>query len=91
MANVTDNQAEHRFELATDDGIAFAAYTLDQPVVTFTHTIVPDELRGRGIGTRLVGGALAIVRDRDWHVVPRCPFVAAYMEEHPETRGLLAR
>lgn len=90
MADVIDDTEESRFELTTDDGVAFAAYTLDPPVVTFTHTIVPEPLQGQGIGTRLVAGALAIVRERGWRVVPRCPFVAAYMEEHPETRDLLA-
>ena len=88
--DVTDNRGEHRFELATDDGLAVADYTLDPPVVTFTHTVVPDALQGQGIGTRLVEGALAIVRERGWRVVPRCPFVAGYMDRRPETRDLLA-
>jgi predicted GNAT family acetyltransferase len=58
-------------------------------VITFTHTEVPPELNGRGIGSTLVRGALEQVRFRGLKVVPKCPFVAAYMGKHPEFNDLL--
>ena len=87
---VTDNRAAHRFELATDAGGAFAAYELAGDTITFTHTVVPEAAEGHGVGSALVAGALAQVRDAGLRVVPRCPFVAAYIGRHPEWRGLLA-
>ncbi len=51
MTEVVDNRARHRFELEADGVIAFAAYHREDGIITFTHTIVPPELQGRGIGS----------------------------------------
>lgn len=87
---VTDNRAEHRYELAVDGEVAIAAYDREGDVVAFTHTAVPPRLEGRGIAGRLVAGALADVRARGLKVKPLCSFVAAYIERHPDTRDLIA-
>lgn len=81
--DVTDNQAEHRFELATDGQPAVAMYVLDGDIITFTHTIVPPGAEGHGVGSRLIAGALAEVKQRGLKVVPQCAFVAAYLKRHP--------
>ena len=86
--DVTDNQAEHRFELATDAGPAIAAYGLEGDTITFTHTVVPPEAEGHGVGSRLIAGALADVRARGLKVIPQCPFVRAYLQRHPEAATL---
>ena len=86
---VRDNPGEARFELAAGSALAIAAYRLDGGVISFTHTEVPPELAGRGIGTALVRGALAEARARGLVVRPRCPFVVAYMRRHKETQDLL--
>ena len=88
--DVVDNRAASRFELATDAGPAFAAYERDGDVMTFTHTVVPPEAEGQGVGGRLVAGALAQVRAEGMKIVPACSFVRAYVERHPEWRDLVA-
>ena len=88
--DVRDNPAEQRFELAAGGQTAFAAYRRDGDTMTFTHTIVPRELEGRGIGGRLVAGALDDVRTRGLKVVAQCSFVAAFIDRHPDCRDLLA-
>ena len=90
MDQVHDNAAEHRYELTVDGGTAIAAYQDEGGSRVFTHTLVPPELEGHGVGTRLVAGALADVRARGLKLVPHCPFVAAYVERHPEVWDLLA-
>ena len=90
MNEVVDNRTRHRFELEADGHIAFAAYERDDCAITFTHTIVPPELQGRGIGSTLIKAALGIVRAEGLKVVPKCPFVRAYIEKHSEERDLLA-
>lgn len=89
-SDVTDNRARCRFELPVEGHVAFAAYTLDGEVITFTHTVVPSELEGRGIASRLIGHALEDVKARGLRVVPQCPFVAAYIKKHPEWEAVLA-
>ena len=86
---VHNNQRAHRFELEIDGHLAKAWYRLSPGLITFTHTDVPDELAGRGIGSRLAKGALDIVRAEGLKVVPLCPFIAAYIGKHPEYADLL--
>jgi predicted GNAT family acetyltransferase len=88
-SSVRDNPALHRFELDAEGHTAAAYYTLAPGVITFTHTEVPAELNGRGIGSALVRGALEQVRARGLKVVAKCPFVSAYMSKHPEFNDLL--
>jgi predicted GNAT family acetyltransferase len=88
---VRDNPARSRFELDADGVTAVANYRRDGGgVLTFTHTEVPPQARHGGIASRLIEGALAVVRARGWKIVPRCSFVEAYVDKHPEVRDLLA-
>lgn len=87
---VRDDPASQRYELEVERGLAFIDYLRDGGKVIMTHAEVPPALRGGGIGSALVKGALALVRERGDKVVPLCPFVARYMQRHPETRDLLA-
>ena len=87
---MTDNRAEHRYELVEDGETAFAAYEVAGDTITFTHTIVPPAIGGRGIGSRLVAGALSDVREKGMKLVPQCAFVAAYVAKHADAQDLLA-
>ncbi len=86
---VTNNEAQHRYELDVEGATAFAQYSVDGGLIHFTHTIVPEELEGQGIGSRLVQGALDDVRERGLRVVPLCSFVRGYIERHSEYQDLL--
>jgi predicted GNAT family acetyltransferase len=90
MPDVKHNEGETRYELEAEGATAIAAYRMENGAVAFTHTVVPEELEGRGIGTRLVAGALDDVRSRGLKVQPLCTFVRHYMDGHPETQDLLA-
>ena len=85
-----DNTARSRFELDTGDGIAFLSYHGTPGVLIFYHTEVPRALRERGIGSKLVHGALEQVHAEGLKVVPRCGFVRHYIETHPEFHDLVA-
>jgi len=87
---VRDNPAAHRLEVVTPGGTAFAEYRLHPGTITFTHTLVPETLRGQGLGGRLIEAGLAMARDRGLKVIPVCPFFRAHMHAHPETHELLA-
>jgi len=90
MSEVRDNPAKHHFELIVDGFTALATYRLKPGVITFTHTEVPKELGGRGIGSQLAKGALDQVRARGLKVVPLCPFIKAYIDKNAEYQDLLA-
>lgn len=81
---VKHNEAEHRYELATDHGLAIAVYRQQDDSAIFTHTEVPPEDEGKGIGARLVRAALDDTRRRGLKIVPACSFVVAFVRRHPE-------
>jgi len=88
--DVYQNTEDNRFELDINGAVAAAYYELAPGVITFTHTEVPAELNGRGIGSKLIKGALDAVRAQGLKVVAKCPFVGAYMAKHAEYADLLA-
>ena len=91
MANsVHDNRAAQRFEMDIAGKSAFITYRRSPGVVTFLHAEVPRELRGQGIGSRLVRAALELARAEGNKVVPRCPFVADFVMKHADLQDLLA-
>jgi predicted GNAT family acetyltransferase len=85
---VHDNKTGHRFELEVDGSMAFANYRLAGDRVVITHTETPPALRGRGIASRLVKGALDLIRADGRKVVAGCSFVVDYLEQHPEYADL---
>jgi uncharacterized protein len=89
MSEVRNNTAQNRFELDVDGEQAVAYYRMAPGVITFIHTEVPQALSGRGIGTKLIRGALEMVRAQGLKVVPQCPFVSAFMGKHSEYNDLL--
>jgi uncharacterized protein len=86
---VRNNTAEHRYELDVEGHLAATYYQIANGVITFVHTEVPDALAGRGVGSKLVKGALDQVRTDGLKVVAQCPFVKAYIEKHAEYADLL--
>jgi predicted GNAT family acetyltransferase len=86
---VRDNPALNQFELDADGHTAVLLYRLSPGVITFFHTETPPALRERGIGFRLVTGALEQVRARGLKVQPRCGFVRHVIASHPEFQDLV--
>lgn len=91
MSDVVNRSERHRFELDLGDGeVGFAEYRLlDGKRILFPHTVVPDGHEGHGYGTRLIEAGLGYAREHELKVIPKCPFFAAYMRKHAETRDLL--
>jgi len=89
MDGIRNNTARHRYELDAEGQTAVAYYSLAPGVITLTHTETPMALRGRGIASQLVRGALQDARARGLKVVAKCPFVARYIAKHPEFGDLL--
>ena len=87
-ASVRDNSALSRFELDVEGGLAFANYRRASSTVIITHTETPRALRGRGIASELVQGALELIRADGSKVVAGCGFVVDYLQKHPELADL---
>ena len=89
-SSVRDNPSRQRFELQVGDRLAFLDYRRHGAALALVHAEVPRELEGRGIGSALVRGSLELARTAGERVLPQCPFVARFMERHPEYEDLRA-
>ena len=87
--SVRDNKAKSRFELDVEGAVAFANYRLTPSTVVITHTETPPAMRGRGIASELVQGALQLIRTDGLKVVAGCGFVVDYLHKHPEFADLV--
>ena len=88
MPAVRDNTALCRFELDIEGGLAFANCRRAPGTVIITHTETPRALRGRGIASELVHGALQLIRADGSKVIAGCGFVADFLRQHPEFSDL---
>ena len=86
---VRDNKLQNRFELDVEGATAFANYRLAPSTVIITHTETPRALRGRGIASELVQGALELIRADGSKVVAACGFVVDYLRKHLEYADLV--
>ena len=64
-------------------------YRLVPGTIVLSHTEVPEQLEGQGLGSKIVRGALDIVRARGLKAVPACGFVAAFIRKNPGYQDLL--
>lgn len=91
-ARVTDNRTESRYEIHVGDQLAgYADYQLDAGRITFTHTEIEPAFEGHGLASRLAAAALDDVRPKGLAVTPQCPFIAEFIESHPEYADLVTR
>ena len=54
------------------------------------HTEVDETAEGKGVGGALARALLDDAREGDLKVVPQCPFVAGFLDRHPEYADLRA-
>jgi predicted GNAT family acetyltransferase len=80
-----------RFELERDGHVASLQYTVAGHVLALLHTEIPDALRRSGIASTLAQTALDWARNHHLKVDVVCPFVAAFLETHPEYSDLVLR
>ena len=84
---VVDVPERHRFEIRVDgERAGHAEYARKGDRLIFTHTEIDDAYEGRGLGSKLAGGALDAARAGDHPVVPLCPFIASFVEQAPRVR-----
>ena len=80
-------QERKRFEIHVEGKVAELDYRLRNGVISFTHTGVPQELGGRGIGSHIVRAGLDHAREKGYKVIPICSFVDAYIRRHSDEYG----
>jgi predicted GNAT family acetyltransferase len=100
--SAADNAAADNLELVNNvdagqyeillDGrrVGLASYYERGGSIVIPHTETSPEFGGRGFASKLVRFSLDDIRAQGRTVVPACPFVASYLDKHPEYQDLLA-
>lgn len=82
---VVNNKEKNRFEVVSGSQLSQLVYIMrGEDTIDLVHTEVPEDLSGQGIGSALVTTALTYARENDLKAIPSCPFVASYVQRHPE-------
>ena len=79
------NEAESKYEYHIDGHIAYITYDEDKEGnMHLTHTIVPEELAGKGLARTLLEDVLEEFNKTNTKVVAQCSYIVKYQEKHPE-------
>jgi len=90
-ATVVDSFEQSRYEVLLGGELAGVLhYRRHGGEVELAHTEIDQAFEGRGLAGRLAAAALSDARGRATPVVVSCPYVAGYVERHPEFNDLLA-
>lgn len=88
---VTHDDGHDRYDLTLDGRrIGLIDYRRRGDVLDLHHTEVDPAYGGRGLGARLVRGALDDVRARELTVRPSCSFVRVFIARNPDYADLVA-
>ena len=86
------DETARRFAADVDRGEAVVDYELiGDDTLDLRRTFVSEELRGEGLAAKVVQHALDWARSHDKKVVATCPYVARFIERHPEYDELVVR
>ncbi|WP_099464002.1 MULTISPECIES: GNAT family N-acetyltransferase [Parabacteroides] len=87
-----DNETHHQYEFHVDKYIPKIEYIKSKNgEIYLTHTEVPIALEGKGIGSQLVEKVLKDIEKQELRLVPLCPFVAGYLQKHPDWKRIVIR
>jgi uncharacterized protein len=88
---VHDVPCRRRYQAERDAEVAgFLLYRRRPGTIRLIHTEVDPRFEGRGLGSALARAALGAARTAGDGVEVVCPFVAGWLERHPEYRDVLA-
>jgi predicted GNAT family acetyltransferase len=86
-----DKPEAGRYVVSLPEGEAELTYRRLAPdLVSADHTFTPPAARGRGAAGALVAALIADARAEGFKVRPKCPYVAAWFDRHPEQVDLRA-
>ncbi|MBO1358559.1 N-acetyltransferase [Acetobacter sacchari] len=84
---IVDNVSQNRFETIMEGHLATLIYERSGDALVIQHTLVPDALGGRGVGSALVSAAVDAARAEKRSIVSHCSFATVWLKRHGiETR-----
>lgn len=85
--DIHQTEQDHRGSFYIKEGfevLAQMTYSLSPDLMIIDHTEVDEKLKGQKIGNKLLEAATSYARNRQWKVLPLCPFAKMMMDRDPE-------
>jgi len=91
MEIVHEETGSHgRYSTVVEGHTVEMTYSRTSPqLIIVDHTLVPDALRGKGVGQALAKHAIDEARKGGWKIIPLCPFMKAQAMRHPEWQDVI--
>jgi uncharacterized protein len=84
LVSVRDSPRASRFELRVNGVVAgYVTYRDARSGRAFEHTVITTEYQGMGLASQLIRYALDEARATGLNVLPFCPFVRSFIQQHP--------
>jgi len=71
---------ESRFAIRIGEHLAVLDYCITGDSMTIHHTLVPPELRGKGLAAVLAEAALNFAKTSGLKVIPQCSYISTYIK-----------
>ena len=92
VVSVTDNPRASRFELRVNGVlVGYVTYRDVRSGRAFEHTVIATEYQGMGLASQLIRSALDEARATGRNVLPFCPFVRSFIQQHPAYLDLVGQ
>jgi len=75
------------FRMVVDSVTAYVSYRIVDGGLDIRHTIVPEELGGRGIASALVKAAYDYALENGYKPVATCSYAVVWLQRYPEYNG----
>ncbi|MEA3371774.1 MAG: GNAT family N-acetyltransferase [Campylobacterota bacterium] len=84
------NRDECKYEYHIEGHVAYITYDDQNGNMHLTHTIVPEELAGKGLARTLLEDVLQEIEKADKKAVAQCSYIVKYQEKNPDKSDLFA-
>ncbi len=79
-----NNTNKQQYEYQIQGETAKVEYEKAGDILILTHTEVPPDIQGNGIGHDLVKNTLDDIAAHHQKIVPLCPFIVRFIEDNPQ-------
>lgn len=85
--DIQHDETKKKFWVEVDGYIAHVAYEIHDGGLDIRHTIVPEEISGRGIASKLVKAAYDYACCHQLKPIATCSYAVIWLKRHPEYEG----
>lgn len=84
---VTHDKVKETFQISQKESISYLTYHISNHILTVYHTVVPQELRGRGLAAKLAEAVYAWAKEKNYTIHSECSYMSAWLKHHENQKS----